>query len=70
MWGLGGLSRVEMNAEKEGALDSPSQPEGKSMLHFSFDTADDFIDGYHNLRLRIHQYPRDRFFLFLFLLLI
>jgi hypothetical protein len=43
--GLEGLSRVEMNAQRTGALDSPSQPKGRSVLHFSLDTADDFIDG-------------------------
>ena len=43
--GLGGLSRVKMNAQKMGALDSPSQPKRKSVLHFSLDMADDFIDG-------------------------
>lgn len=40
-----GLSRVEMNAQKTGALDSPSQPEERSVFHFSIDMADDFIDG-------------------------
>jgi hypothetical protein len=43
--GLEGLSRVEMNAQKTGALDSPSNPKGRSVLRFSLDTADDFIDG-------------------------
>jgi len=34
-----------MNAQKTGALDSPSQPEGRSVFHFSIDMADDFIDS-------------------------
>jgi len=43
--GVGGLSRVEMNAQKTGALDSPPNPKGRSVFDFSLDMADDFIDG-------------------------
>ena len=32
--GLGGLSRVEMNAQKTGALDSPSNPKGEVCFTF------------------------------------
>ena len=52
--GLGGRSRVEMNAHKAGALDRPSQPEGRSVFHFSLDVADDFIDGEKS---RLHSKP-------------
>jgi len=42
--GLEELSRVEINAQKTGALDSPSNPREKC-ASFSLDKADDFIDG-------------------------
>ena len=43
--GLVRLSRVKMNAQKTGALDSLTNPKGRSVSNFSLDTADDFIDG-------------------------
>src|SRR5215467_11717291 len=45
MWVGKGLSRVEMNAQKTGALDSPPKPKGEVCFIFSLDAADDFIDG-------------------------
>ena len=39
-----GLSRVEMNAQKTGALDSPSAPR-EECFHFLFDNADVVIEG-------------------------
>lgn len=56
--GLGRLSRVEMNAQKTGALDRPSQPEGRSAFHFSIDMADDFIDGVISITLIDLQYSQ------------
>jgi hypothetical protein len=43
--GSSGLSRVEMNAQKTGALDSPPDPERICVSNFSLDKADGFIDG-------------------------
>jgi hypothetical protein len=43
--GFGGLSRVEMNAQKTAALDSPPNPKRRSVSDFSLDMADDFIEG-------------------------
>src|SRR5215470_993877 len=39
-----GLSRVEMNAQKTGALDSPLRAKGR-VFHFLFDNADVVIEG-------------------------
>ena len=43
--GVGRAVKGQDERQKMGALDSPSQPKRKSVLHFSLDMADDFIDG-------------------------
>jgi hypothetical protein len=42
--GLGGLSKVEMNAQKRAPL-TAHPTKGISVSNFSLDMADDFIDG-------------------------
>ena len=34
LWGVGGLSRIEMNAQKPGALDGPPTPKGEVFSFF------------------------------------
>ena len=60
LWGLGGLSRIEMNALRAPLTALPTRR--KKCVYFSLDTADDFIDGFsaRHRRPRLIQKPTFR----------